>query len=55
MSCLNSIFQVWSDKGFAQGEKNTGGDFLAAAAAGDAHRPGETYKIRKRHEVLASN
>ncbi len=25
MGCLNSIFQVWSDKGFVQGEKNTGG------------------------------
>ncbi len=24
MGCLNSIFQVWSDKGFVQGEKNTG-------------------------------
>ncbi len=25
MGCLNSIFKVWSDKGFVQGEKNTGG------------------------------
>ncbi len=25
MGCLNSIFQVLSDKGFVQGEKNTGG------------------------------
>ncbi len=25
MGCLDSIFQVWSDKGFVQGEKNTGG------------------------------
>ncbi len=25
MGCLNSIFQVWSDKGFVQGEKITGG------------------------------
>ncbi len=25
MDCLDSIFQVWSDKGFVQGEKNTGG------------------------------
>ncbi len=25
MGWLNSIFQVWSDKGFVQGEKNTGG------------------------------
>ncbi len=25
MGCLNSIFKVWPDKGFVQGEKNTGG------------------------------
>ncbi len=25
MGCLDSIFQVWSDKSFVQGEKNTGG------------------------------
>ncbi len=24
MGCLDSIFQVWSDKDFVQGEKNTG-------------------------------
>ncbi len=26
MGWLNNIFQVWWDKGFVQGEKNTGGN-----------------------------
>ncbi len=29
MHCLDSIFQVWWDKGFVQGEKNTGGKGLS--------------------------